>query len=63
MNEGVTFEQIMQLISNHGVSLVLVLYYIYKDYKTTGQIIQTLTELKEVMIEIRTWHNSKEGKS
>lgn len=46
-------EAVLDLIANYGMAAVLMAYFLYKDYKTTGQIINTLQEIKEVLVLIR----------
>ena len=50
-------EQLIQLIMNNGMGAVLLAYFIYKDNKFNGHITEVLSEIKEVLIELR---NSKE---
>ena len=42
-------EQIINLIVSNGLGVVLVGYFIYKDYKFNGSITAILTEIKEVL--------------
>lgn len=55
-------EQIAQAITNYGFSVVLLAWMIIKDYKFNENIVVILSEIKEVLAELRTWHNSEEGK-
>ena len=41
--------EIVDLIISNGMSIVLVAYFIYKDYKFNGSITSILTEIKEVL--------------
>lgn len=43
-------EQIVNLIVSNGMAAVIVAYFIFKDYKTTGQIVSTLQEIREVLV-------------
>lgn len=43
-------EQIINLIVSNGMAAVIVAYFIFKDYKTTGQIVSTLQEIREVLV-------------
>lgn len=56
-------EAIAQAITNYGFSVVLLAWMIYKDYKFNDSILAILTEVKEVLAELRTWHNAEEGKN
>lgn len=46
-------KEIADLMVNYGMSIVLMAYFLYKDYRTTGQIINTLQEIKEVLALMR----------
>ena len=54
-------EAIAQAITNYGFSVVLLAWMIFKDYKFNENIITILSEVKEVLAELRTWHNAEEG--
>lgn len=55
-------ENIAQLIANYGFSVILMAWMIYKDYKFNDNITTVLSEIKDVLTELRTWH-SAEGDS
>lgn len=55
-------ENIMQAITNHGFSVVLLAWMIYKDYKFNDSILSILSEVKEVLSELRTWHSAEDEK-
>ena len=48
-----SFDQIMAVITEHGMSVVLMAYFLIKDWKCNTQIINTLTEVKEVLTAMR----------
>lgn len=50
-------EEIINLIVSNGLGVVLVAYFIFKDYKFNQQIIDVLGEMKEVLISLRSFHN------
>lgn len=50
-------EQIINTIITNGTAVVIVAYFIFKDYKQTGQIINVLTELRELMAVIKDHGN------
>lgn len=50
-------EEIIQLIMNNGMGVVLLAYFIYKDSKWNASITNVLGEIKEVLVELRTYHN------
>lgn len=47
-------EQLINLIVTNGTAVAIVAYFIYKDNKWNGSIVNVLTEIKEVLIELRT---------
>lgn len=49
-------EEIASIIMNNGLSVVLVAYFIYKDYKFNQNILDVLGEMKEVLACLKTWH-------
>ena len=50
----------VELFSMYGMSIVIIAYFLYKDYKFNDQLLQVLGEVKEVLAELRTWHESEE---
>ena len=48
--------EMVDLATRNGMSIVIIMYFLYKDYKFNDQIIKVLSELKEVCVELRTWH-------
>lgn len=52
---------LVQLIATNGIAVVIIAYFLFKDYKFNEQIISVLGEVKEVLTELKTWH-SAEGK-
>lgn len=56
--------ELMELLnagSTYGMSIVIIAYFLYKDYKFNDQLLQVLGEVREVLAELRTWHE-REGK-
>ena len=51
-------ENIVNLIVSNGLGVVLVGYFIFKDYKFNEQIINVLGEVKEVLTELKSFHRS-----
>lgn len=49
-------QEIIQLIMNNGMGVVLLAYFIYKDSKWNASITNVLGEIKEVLVELRTFH-------
>lgn len=42
-------EEMVNLIVNNSMSVVIIAYFLFKDYKFNGQIINVLGEIKEVL--------------
>lgn len=53
-------EELTSLIMNNGLSVVLVGYFIFKDYKFNQQILDVLGEMKEVLACLKTFHGVDE---
>ena len=49
-------EEMVNLIVSNGMSVVIIAYFLYKDYKFNDQIVQILGEVKEVLASLQTWH-------
>ncbi len=56
-------QDLVNLIVSNGMSVVIIAYFLYKDYKFNEQIINTLTAIDKVLGKLETWHASekKEG--
>lgn len=48
-----TLNDIIQLIMNNGMSVVLMAYFLFKDFKFNGHITTVLTEIKEVLASLK----------
>lgn len=46
-------EQIVNLIVTNGTAVAIVAYFLYKDYKFNGQIINLMSEIKEVLAVVK----------
>lgn len=55
-------EEMVNLIVSNGMSVVIIAYFLYKDYKFNDQILNVLGEVKEVLSSLKTWHESEERK-
>ena len=49
-------EQMVELITTNGMAVIIIAYFLYKDYKFNDQIINILTEVREVLSALQTWH-------
>ena len=47
-------EEIVNIIVSNGMAVAIVAYFLYKDYKFNGQIIDVLGEIKEVLAVVRS---------
>lgn len=49
-------EDMVNLIVSNGMSVVIIAYFLYKDYKFNNAITSVLTEIKEVLTVLKTFH-------
>lgn len=49
-----------ELIENTGMAMVLMAYFLVKDWKFNQQILDTLGAINTVLTRLQTWH-AKEG--
>lgn len=54
-------EEIAQVVSNYGFSVVLLAWMIYKDYKFNENILAVLDKINVVLAKLETWHNAEEA--
>lgn len=52
-------EQLVNLIVTNGMAVVIVAYFLYKDYKYIAQVIEVLGELRELMAVIKNGNVSQ----
>ena len=50
-------QEFINLIITNGIAVVIVAYFLFKDYKFNGQIIELMQEIREVLAVL----SSKEG--
>lgn len=58
-------EELVNLVMNNGIGIVLVAYFIYKDYKFNESMLNVLGEIRVVLSALNTWHaaeNREENK-
>ena len=55
-----TFDQIIEVVLNNGMSVAIILYFLYKDYKFNDSILKVLGEVKEVLSSLKTWHEMED---
>lgn len=56
------FANIAELISSTGFSIVLMAYFLLKDWKFNEQMLAVMGEIKEVLAELKTWHAKEDSK-
>lgn len=49
-------EEFVSLIVSNGMSVVIIAYFLFKDYKFNGSITAILSEIKEVLAVIKDKH-------
>lgn len=54
-------EEIAQVVSNYGFSVVLLAWMIYKDYKFNENILGVLEKINVILAKLETWHNAEEA--
>ena len=55
-----TMNQLVTLIMTNGIGVVLIAYFIFKDWKFNQSIIAVLNKMNDVLIRLESWHN-KDG--
>ena len=53
-------QTVADLIGNYGMAFVLMAYFLVKDWKQTAEIISTLASVREVLVELKTWHTKED---
>jgi hypothetical protein len=61
MEDITMLQEIVDICVNNGLSVILVGYFIYKDYKFNQQILDVLGEMKEVLACLKTWHEKEDN--
>lgn len=54
-------QTVADLIGNYGMAFVLMAYFLVKDWKQTSEIIATLGSIREVLVELKTWHAKEDN--
>ena len=52
-------EEIAQVISNYGMSVVLLAWMIYKDYKFNTQILTVMDKMTVILTRLETWYSAE----
>ena len=53
-------EEMVNLIVSNGMSVVIIAYFLWKDFKFHGNIVNVLTEIKEVLAVLKAHHEKEE---
>ena len=57
-------DEIVQLITTNGMGVVLLAYFIFKDYKFNQNILNVLEKMSVILGKLETWHSAgSEGES
>ena len=48
--------ELVKLAVDNGLTIILVAYFLLKDWKFNESILDVLGEMKEVLAELKTWH-------
>lgn len=51
---------LINLIATNGIAVVIIAYFLYKDYKFNGQILNVLGEMKEILAVLKTYHGRED---
>lgn len=54
-------QEMIEMITSNGMSVVIIGYFLFKDYKFNDSILKVLGEVKEVLSSLKTLHEV-EGK-
>lgn len=60
MNRGENMNDIVNLIINSSTSVVIIAYFIFRDYKWNEQLISTLTKIEKILDDMS--ERSEDGK-
>lgn len=55
-------EEIVNLIVSNGMSIVIIAYMLFKDFRFNETITKTLGSINETLVQLNLWH-SKESDS
>lgn len=50
------FSELVNLIGTNGIAVVIIIYFLFKDYKFNQAILDTLTAIQVVLTKLETWH-------
>lgn len=50
-----------ELFEKYGMTFILTTYFLVKDWVQTKEIISMLGSIREVLVELKTWHSKEES--
>lgn len=53
-------EDLVNLFVSNGMSVAIIIYFLYKDYRFNENILQVLAEVREVLAKLSTYHEKEE---
>lgn len=53
--------ELIQAITTNGMGVVLLAYFIFKDYKFNQNILNVLDKMNVILAKLETWHNAEAG--
>lgn len=51
-------EELVNIFTSSGMSVAIIIYFLYKDYRFNENIIDVLSEVREVLAELKTYHKN-----
>lgn len=51
-------EELVNIFTSAGMSVAIIIYFLYKDYRFNENIIDVLSEVREVLVELKTYHKN-----
>lgn len=55
------FSQIMEIISNNGVGIACIVYFMFRDFKFMQNLTETVASLNSTLQELQTLTNTLRG--
>lgn len=54
-------ENIVELVTTNGLSVAIIIYFLYKDYRFNESILQVLGEVREVLAKLSALHGVEDN--
>ena len=55
-------EEIVNLIVSNGMSVVIIAYFLFKDYRFNESITNLLGQINETLAQLNVWHSKEDNK-